>query len=212
MEKVTLSAQRRTEAGTRPSRRLRREGLVPAIVYGRGLDPVSVTVNGRELYSALHSEAGSNAVISVEVDGDSYLTVAREVQRHPVRGEITHLDFIKISLDVAIQAEVAIEYDGVPAAIRNEGAVVDTIATSVLIEALPTAVPTSIHVDISQLEIGDTLKIEDLPVIEGVTYVDDGDRPLVTVLHAMAEEETVPAESEAVAADDAEGGNGSDES
>ncbi len=129
-----------------------------------------------------------------------------------MRGEITHLDFIKISLDVAIQAEVAIEYEGVPVAIREEGAIVDTIATSVMIEALPTAVPTSIHVDISELGIGDTLKIEDLPVIEGVTYVDEGDRPLVTVLHARAEEEPVAAEGEAEATTGADNGGGSDES
>jgi large subunit ribosomal protein L25 len=189
MEQVTLSATQRTESGTRPAKRLRREGLVPAVVYGRGIDPVSVTVASRELYSVLHTDAGLNAIINVEVeDGDTILTVAREIQRHPVRGEITHLDFIKVSLDVAIQAEVALEFVGVPIVVRDEGAIVETIAGTVLVEALPTAVPSHITYDISELEIGDTVKIEDLPVLDGVTYVEDGDRPLVTVLHARVEE------------------------
>lgn len=214
MEQVTLSATRRTESGTRPAKRLRREGLVPAVVYGRGIDPVSVTVASRELYSVLHTDAGLNAIINVEVeDGDTILTVAREIQRHPVRGEITHLDFIKVSLDVAIQAEVALEFVGVPIVVRDEGAIVETIAGTVLVEALPTAVPSHITYDISELEIGDTVKIEDLPVLDGVTYVEEGDRPLVTVLHARVEEpEPVAAEAEGEeGAEAAEGAAGTDE-
>jgi large subunit ribosomal protein L25 len=217
MEQVTLSATQRTESGTRPAKRLRREGLVPAVVYGRGIDPVSVTVASRELYSVLHTDAGLNAIINVEVeDGDTILTVAREIQRHPVRGEITHLDFIKVSLDVAIQAEVALEFVGVPIVVRDEGAIVETIAGTVLVEALPTAVPSHITYDISELEIGDTVKIEDLPVLDGVTYVEDGDRPLVTVLHARVEEpDPVAAEVEgeegAEAAAEADAGTDEDD-
>lgn len=193
MEQVTLSAERRTESGSRPARRMRRTGKVPAIVYGRGLDPLSVSVNGRELYTALHTEAGTNAILSVVVEGDEpVLAVAREIQRHPVRGEITHLDLIKVSLDVAIEAEVAIEYLGTPLGVREEAGIVDTIATSVMIEALPTAIPSSIPLDISDLNIGDTLKVEDLPHTEGVTLLDDTDRPLVTVLAPrLVEEEEI---------------------
>lgn len=216
MEQVTLSATRRTESGTRPAKRLRREGLVPAVVYGRGIDPLSVTVAGRELYSVLHTDAGLNAIINVEIeDGDTILTVAREIQRHPVRGEITHLDFIKVSLDVAIQAEVALEFVGVPVVVRDEGAIVETIAGTVLIEALPTAVPSHITYDISELAIGDTVKIEDLPALDGVTYVEEGDRPLITVLHARLEEPD-PATAEAAEGEEGaeapvEGAAGTDE-
>jgi large subunit ribosomal protein L25 len=195
---VTLSADSRTESGSRPARRMRRTGRVPAIVYGRGLDPLSVSVSSRELYSALHTEAGANAILSVEVDGDEpVLTVAREIQRHPVRGDITHLDLIKVSLDVAIEAEVSIEYVGTPLGVREEAGIVETIATSVMIEALPTAIPSSIPLDISDLNIGDTLKVEDLPATEGVTLLDEPDRPLVTVLAPrLIEEEEVVLEGE----------------
>lgn len=198
MDQVTLSAQRRVETGSRPARRMRREGLVPAVVYGRGLDVIEVAVSARELYRALHTEAGANALIEVQVDnGDKVLAVAREVQRHPVRGEVTHLDFIKVSLDVAIEAEVSIEYTGIPIGVADEGGIVETIENSVMIEALPTAIPSSIALDISELSVGDTLKIADLPDVEGVTYLDDPERPLVTVLiPRIIEEEVVEVEGE----------------
>lgn len=193
MDQVTLRAAPRLERGTRPSRRLRREDRIPAVVYGRGIDPMPVTVGKRDLFAALRTEAGLNALINVEVEGrDAVLTVAREVQRHPVRGDITHLDLIKVSLDVAIQAEVGVEYQGVPLAVREEGAIVETLETSVMIEALPNEVPSSIEVDIAHLGVGDTLTLGDLPALEGVTYVDEPDRPLLTVLiPRVIEEEPV---------------------
>ncbi|HSF87257.1 MAG TPA: 50S ribosomal protein L25 [Acidimicrobiia bacterium] len=197
MEQVTLSAERRAESGSRAARRMRRTGKVPAIVYGRGLDPLSVSVGSRELYTALHTEAGTNAILSVEIGGsDPVLAVAREIQRHPVRGEVTHLDLIKVSLDVAIEAEVSIEYIGIPIGVREEAGIVETIGTSVMIEALPTAIPSSIPLDISHLNIGDGLKVEDLPETEGVTLLDEPDRPLVTVLAPRLIEEEVVGEAE----------------
>ncbi len=190
MEQVTLSAQPRAAFGTRPSRRLRREGLVPATVYGKDADAKSITVNGRELYSALHTEAGRNALINLEIEGDEkVLAVAREVQRHPVRGEVIHLDLIQISLDEKIAAEVGVEYIGTPEGVRADGGFVEAIANTVNISALPTAIPGSIVVDIEAMLTGDTLKVSDLPEIEGVEYTDDADRPLVTVLLPRVEEE-----------------------
>ena len=190
MDQVTLSAQQRSAFGTRPSRRLRRQGLVPATVYGKNSEAKSITVDGRELYAALHTEAGRNALINVDIEGDEkVLAVAREVQRHPVRGEVIHLDLIQISLDEKIAAEVAVEYVGTPIGVREDGGFVEAIAATVNISALPTAIPGSIVVDIEQMATGDTLKVTDLPEIEGVEYTDDEDRPLVTVLLPRIEEE-----------------------
>jgi large subunit ribosomal protein L25 len=190
MDQVTLRAQPRAEFGTRPSRRLRRQGLVPATVYGKSIDAVSITVDRRELYSALHTEAGRNALLNVEIEGgDKVLAVAREVQHHPVRGDVIHLDLIEISLDEKIAAEVAVEYLGTPLGVREDGGFVEAIATTVGISALPTAIPSSISVDIEHMATGDTLKVSDLPEIEGVEYTDDVDRPLVTVLLPRVEEE-----------------------
>jgi len=192
MDQLTLSAERRVESGSRPARRMRREGIVPAVVYGRGLTPIHVSVSSRDLYSILHTEAGLNALINVDVAGsDTVLTVAREIQRHPVRGEITHLDFIQVSLNVAIEAEVGIDYTGIPVGVIDEGGVVETIETSVTIEALPADIPGSIELDIAAMAVGDVLKIENLPSIDGVTYADDPERPLVTVLIPRIVEEEV---------------------
>ena len=194
MDQVTLQVGTRDERGTRAARRMRREGLVPAIVYGKDRDPVSVTVASHALSAALRTEAGLNAVINLDVDGDGVLTVAREIQRHPVRGHITHLDFIKVSLDEEIQADVAIEFLGTPIGVLEEGGVAETVATSVLIRALPTEIPSSIEMDIEPLAIGDTLKISDLPVIEGVEYLEDAERPIVTILAPRKIEEEEPEE------------------
>jgi large subunit ribosomal protein L25 len=190
MDQVTLSAQPRSAIGTRASRRLRRQGLVPATVYGRNAEAKSITVDGRALYSTLHTEAGRNALINVDIAGDdTVLAVAREVQRHPVRGEVIHLDLIEISLDEVIAAEVALEFIGTPIGVRADGSFVETISNSVNITALPTSIPSSIVINIEDMATGDTLKVSDLPEVEGVDYTDDLDRPLVTVLLPRAEEE-----------------------
>jgi large subunit ribosomal protein L25 len=193
MEQVSLRAESREAAGSGPARRLRAEGDVPAILYGRGLDSTSLSVNRRDLYAALHTEAGTNALINLEVGSDKYLTIARELQRHPVRGEIIHLDFINISLDEEITAEVAIEYVGEPAG-ATEGGIVETIKTSVMVAALPMAIPSGIQVDISELAVGDTLTATMLPAMEGVEYLEDEDAPLVTVIVPRILEETVAVE------------------
>ncbi len=163
---------------------------MPAVVYGSGLQPLSISVDSHDLYTTLHTEAGLNALINVVVDDkDEVLAVAREIQWDPVRGEITHLDLIQVSLDIEIEAEVHLEYVGTPVGVREEDGFIEAIETSVMLEALPTAIPSAIEVDISHLGIGDTLKVADLPAIEGVTYLTDEDRPLVTVLLPTVEEE-----------------------
>jgi large subunit ribosomal protein L25 len=193
MQQETLRALKRTVSGSRPARRMRRDGQIPAVVYGVGIDTQEIAIERRSLLGVLHTAAGLNALINVQVeDGDEVLTVAREVQRDPVRGDITHLDFIKVSLDIAIDAEVGLEFIGTPQGVKDEGGFIETIENAVMISALPTAIPTSIAVDISELGIGDTLKVEDLPVMEGVTYLTEPDRPLVTVLLPSVIEEEVP--------------------
>jgi large subunit ribosomal protein L25 len=193
MQQETLRVLKRTVSGSRPARRMRREGQIPAVVYGVGIDTQEIAIERRSLLGVLNTEAGLNALINVQVEGgDEVLTVAREVQRDPVRGDITHLDFIKVSLDIAIDAEVGLEYTGTPQGVKEEGGFIETVENAVMISALPTAIPTSITVDISELGIGDTLKVEDLPVIDGVTYLTESDRPLVTVLLPSIVEEEVP--------------------
>lgn len=192
MQQEHLQATKRVTSGTRPSKRLRREGRVPGVVYGSSVDPQPIHVSSRDLYTVLHTEAGLNAIIELDVEGDAVLTVAREVQRHPVRGEIEHLDFIEVRMDTEIQAEVGVEYTGTPIGVRDDGGIVETIENSVMLNALPTAIPSSIEVSIEHLTIGDTIKGSDLPEIEGVTYEIDPEAPLLTVIVPAAIVEEVP--------------------
>ena len=146
---------------------------------------------------AAHRRAGSNALINLEVAGNSkpFLTVAREVQRHPVRGDISHLDFISITLDEEIHAEVAIEYTGLPIGVKRDAGIVETIRTSVNIQALPLDIPGHITLDISELEVGSSLRVADLPAIKGVTYLDEPETNLVAVIipRVIVEEPTAAA-------------------
>lgn len=193
---VTLRAETGREPGSRSSRRLRRKGMVPAVIYGKDLAPIAVAVDAHDLYVALHTDAGVNALINLETEGaDAQLTMAREVQRHPVRGDIVHVDFVKISLTEKTQVEVAIELTGESEGVK-EGGIIETIRNSIHVEALPTDIPQSIVVDITELAIGDTLRIGDLPEIEGVEYLGDDDDPVVTVVTPAAVEAEEAAEEE----------------
>ena len=152
-------------------------------------------MSDRDLYSILHTEAGLNALINLEIeDGASVLTVAREVQRDPVRGDITHLDFIKVSLDEEIEAEVSLQLVGTPIGVREDQGLVEAIETTLMIRALPTQIPTAVELDIADLSVGDGLKVADLPQIEGVTYLADEEAPLVTILAPTVVEEEVAEE------------------
>jgi len=211
MEQVTLRGETGRVLGSRSSRRLRRDGRVPAVVYGHGLTPLSLAVDRRDLYTALHTEAGFNALINLQVEGEDYLTVAREVQRHPVRGDIVHLDFIRISLDENIEAEVPVEFTGIPIGVREQKGIVETVHASVVVSCLPTAIPSHITIDISDLRVGDSARVADLPELPGVAYVTDSDHLLVMcVIPAAAQVEVVAAaategEEAAVAEEEDEG-------
>jgi large subunit ribosomal protein L25 len=210
MEQVSLRAEPRDADGSRAARRLRREGTVPAVLYGRGLDPLTLAVDRRELYGVLHTESGTNALINLEVEGTKkpFLTVAREIQRHPVKGEIAHLDFISISLDEKITATVAIEFIGTPFGVTEQGGIVETIRSSVEVEALPLDIPSQVSVDISHLDLGTTLKVEDLPDLEGVEYLEEPDADLVTVVIPRILEVEEPEEDELLEGELLEGEEG----
>ena len=181
MSNVTLRAETGRETGTRRSRRLRNRGMVPATFYGRGSDALSIAVSARDLRSALTTGSGLNAVINLRIGEETYTSLARQLQRHPTRGDIIHLDFLKISITDEVEAVVAIELVGDQAAIREGGGILETIANTVNVRALVTAIPESIQADISGLGVGDTLRVSDLPAPSGVEYLDDPDQPILVV-------------------------------
>jgi large subunit ribosomal protein L25 len=187
MSQVSLRAEAGRATGSRESRRLRRTGLVPAIVYGKGTDPISVAVDAHDLHMALHTEAGSNALINLEIEDDKVvLTMARIIERHPFRNEYRHVDFVTVSLDETVHAEVAIHFEGTPAGVI-EGGVFSPQRTHVSVETLATTIPSFIELDVSAVEIGDSLRIADLPVLEGVVYTEDPEGVVMSVTTPAAE-------------------------
>lgn len=213
MSEVTLQAESGRITGTRPSRRLRRRGMVPATLYGQGAEAVSVAVNARDLRNALATDAGINVLIDLVVGEETHTSLARQLQRHPTKGDILHLDFVKISLTDRVEALVAVELIGDPAGVREMGGIIETVTNTVSVHTLVTAIPESIRVDISGLEVGDLIRVADLPELEGVEYLDDPDLPIVVIhLPSLVEEEPVDEdEAEEGEPEDAEGAEDDEE-
>lgn len=191
-DSVSLDLAARTEHGSRAMRRLRRAGRVPGIVYGGSGEPVPFQVDARILRNTLRD---ASAVIEVKVDGGSTENVVvKELQRHPVRGEILHADLLRVRMDVAIHAPVLIELVGVddgPGV--DEGGVLSQENREVIVEALPGDIPDSIEVDASKLEIHEVLLLSSVTPPQGVTFVDD---PETIVLATVTPPTLEPAEGE----------------
>ena len=181
MADVELTAETRPERGSRPAGRLRRTGKVPAVVYGLDTDPISVTVPARELSHLLAGEGGANTLIRLQVEGNEQLTLARQIQRHPTRGDLVHVDFVRIRRDVAVQAEVPLHLVGEAPGSRD-GGLVEQLIFSLTIEAKPADIPNVVEVDISALEIGDQIRIAEVTVDAGVSFLHESDELVVQVV------------------------------
>lgn len=195
-----LSVAERAPEGSRATRRLRRQGRVPGVVYGGGDEPVCFDVDSRELRSAL---AHGGAVIDLTV-GDAKPTpvVVKEEQHDPVRGHVVHLDLLRVRLDVKIQATTILDLVGAEDAPGvKEGGVIDQVTREVNIEALPTNIPDSIQHDISSMEINDTITLAAVAVPDDVTFLDDLEETVVATLsppRLEVEEPEIEAETELV--------------
>jgi large subunit ribosomal protein L25 len=175
-----LDARARTPAGSRATRRLRREGRIPGVLYGGGEDPVAFDVDARDLRIAL---AGRGAVLDLAIDGKTSSAVLKSADHHPVRGETTHIDLLRVRLDVAIQATVALELQGADEAPGVvEGGVIEQVTREVTVEALPTEIPESLVVDASGMAMHDTLHLSAVKAPSGVTIIGDMDETVVATL------------------------------
>jgi large subunit ribosomal protein L25 len=231
-DRATLKAQPRTEFGSRESRRLRRDGLIPGVVYGSGSEARAFQVGARDLRNVL---VHGGALIDVEIEGSAAVpAVIKDQQHHPVRGDVVHLDLQEVNLKEKIQADVAIELIGTDDAPGvKEGGVLEHVTHEVTIEALPTDIPESIPADVSGMEISDTLQLSTLIAPEGVEFVLGEDQSadeitIATLSPPRVEEEPEPEleeeaelvgeegeapEGEEASADDAgDGDSGSDDS
>jgi large subunit ribosomal protein L25 len=178
-EQVKLVAEVRDLSGSSVSRRLRRTGRVPAVVYGSGVGATRLHVDGLELYHALHTPAGINVLIRLQIDGDEHLTLPRDVQRHPVRGDLFHVDFVALDRDQLIRVEVPVHLEGAED-VASPG-VVQHVLHTVPIRVRPLDIPDSFALHVADMAIGDVLRVEDLQLPEGAEFDIETDRTIVTV-------------------------------
>jgi large subunit ribosomal protein L25 len=183
----TLSVDERSERGTRATRRLRRAGLVPGVVYGGGSDCVSFKVDSRALRHVL---VDGSALIDLEVGGKTRPVIVKDQQLHPVRDEIIHIDLLEVRLDEKIQTTVALHVEGAEEAPGiKEGGVLEHVTHQLNIEALPTAIPDSIVVDVSGMEIAATMHLSEVSPPEGVTFLDDPEETIIATVVVPTEVE-----------------------
>jgi large subunit ribosomal protein L25 len=183
MPEITLEAEVGRTIGTSDTRRLRGEGKIPGVVYGQGIEAVPVAVDAKSFRQALSGDQGLNTLLDLVAGKKHYLVLAREIQRHPVRGTVSHVDFQVVSRTQGVDVEVPLEVIGDAVEVRHHDWEVDQQLFSVHVRAQPDKIPSSITVDISELVVGGAIRISDLDLPEGVEATQD---PLTTVIGTHA--------------------------
>ena len=212
MAEVKLVAEPGRTTGSSESRRMRNAGRIPGVVYGHGVEGISVSVDGRELRHALSGESGTNQLLELKIGSDTHLALARVLQRHPVRHTVMHVDFQIVRRDEVIAADVPIVLVGEAKAVEQEKGMVEQPLALLTVKATPAHIPASIEVDISDLTIGEGIRVGDLKLPAGVT-TDVHDEEIVVIASVSKvvielEEEAAAAEAEAAEAEAAEGAEG----
>jgi large subunit ribosomal protein L25 len=192
MAVITLNGSQRSRLGKGGARTARREGLIPAVLYGHGEDPVSVSIGSREFDVALRGHKGGNPIVNLAVAGHEYTALIRAVQYDPVSHDILHLDFQHISLTETIEVKVNVHLIGLPVGVKDGGGILETILREIEVRCLPTAIPSSIDIDVSHLNIGDSVHVRDFSV-PNVTLLVDPEATVATVVPPTVIEEK-PAE------------------
>ena len=182
-DNVVLKADRRTQVGKQAVKHLRLKGRLPAVVYGEKQDPIVCSVDRKELEVILHDQ-GRNALVSLDLpDGQSQdTTIIKEIQHHPLKGEMQHVDFHRISLTEKIIVEVAVEAEGNPVGVRTEGGILEHMLYEVEVECLPTDIPDKVVFDVTEMSIGDTIHVSDLVVEGNVEIVTESDRSVFVLV------------------------------
>jgi large subunit ribosomal protein L25 len=194
MPDLLLAATTGREIGSRPSRRLRRTGRVPAVVYGLGSDPVTVSIDSAELRAALNTEAGTNALITLDVEGDTQLSIITDLQRHPVRRDVLHVDFLRVDPDAEVTVEVPLVLVGEAKKITQASGMVDQIMHHVPVRARPGDIPVEVRADVSDLEVGISLRVIDIHLPDGVTPAGDPEAPFAVGVITRSTKEFLRAE------------------
>ena len=176
---ITLTASTGRIAGSRSSTRMRTDGLVPAVVYGLGRDSVAVSVPWPDLRRALMTEAGLNALITLDVDGQKDLAIIKDLQRHPIRRNVLHVDFLRVDPDAGVAVEVPLVLIGEAKKVESRRGIVDQPLKTLTVTAKPADIPSQIEIDITDLDLGESITVETLVLPAGVTTEVEGSIQLV---------------------------------
>ena len=193
-ERIKLQVKERERRGSADARRLRREGFIPGVLYGRGKASYAICIPERELRRVLTGQGGLHAILDVVLEGEktTHAAILKDYQQDPIRGHISHVDLQEVRLDQPIQASVTIQLVGEPVGAK-EGGVLSQVQREINVEALPMEVPEHIDLDVSGMAIGDTLRLADLAQLDGVTYLDNPEETvLATVTMPTRVEEPEP--------------------
>jgi large subunit ribosomal protein L25 len=193
-----LEAQPRTPGNKNAARRVRRDGKVPAVVYGAGKDALSVSVDPRQVKSILHSKTGHNTIFDLTLDGEKTKAMIVDWQYEPIKGALLHIDLKRIAMDKKLVVAVPIMLKGEAAGVKTEGGILEQMLREVELECLPGDIPASIEADVTDLVFGKVIRVEDLPQSDKYKYVTEANQP---VAHITTVKEEVVATPEAVAAD-----------
>jgi large subunit ribosomal protein L25 len=199
MKTIELNVEKRPSRGKNEARRTRQEGKIPAVVYGAGRPTVPISVDRNALAEAFRAGLKDNAIFLLKLAGtdQSRHAMIRDFQRDPLTRKPLHIDFLRVLMDAKIRVRVAIEVQGVAKGVKSDGGILDFVTREVEVECLPGNIPAHLPVDVSELGIGDALRVAQLPAVEGVTIVDDPERVLVHVTRPTQEKEPEVAAAEA---------------
>lgn len=216
MSEIVLVATTGRPTGSAASRRLRTQEIIPAVVYGQGMDPITISVARRDLRTALGGSAGMNTVLNLTIDGKMFPAIIKEVQRHPVRRNVSHVDFIQVNLSEQIVVAVPVRLEGEAKAVLANNGLVDPAVDTIEVSTTPRNIPDEIVIDISDMTMDSIVRLSDIVLPAGVTAIGDPDTPVVTVLElrtsggsaeGAASGESSGAESENAASDESASGD-----
>ena len=197
-ERIKLTVKEREARGSADARRLRKQGFIPGVLYGKGKSSYAIYVPERDLRRVLTGAGGLHAILDVVLDGQSttHASILKDYQQDPIRGHISHIDLHEVRLDQPIQASVTVQLIGEPTGVK-EGGVLSQVQREINVEALPMEIPEHIDLDVAGMAIGDTLRLADLVPVEGVTYLDDPEETVLASVGLPAREiEPEPEEPE----------------
>ena len=201
MATASLNGSARADRGTGIARKLRRDGKIPAVIYGHGREPESLTVDARELEKLLGSHSAASTVIELSLSGKVAKTLIRELQRHPVKRNVIHVDFQELVAGEKVTVSVPLRFTGTADGVRNSGGILEETMHQVHIRVDPSQIPDHVDVDVTPLTIGHSIHIRDLKLPEGVTVLDDAGATVCVCTAPKAAAETTAAEAEPSAAE-----------